>query len=54
MLNLIKTVKIILELDITTLLVDDGMEKLYEKLDTFFLEDANHLTFKTYELFKQY
>ena len=31
-----------LELDIITLNTHDDMEKLYEKLDTLFLEDVNH------------
>lgn len=30
------------------------MEKLYEKLNTLFLEDANQSAFMTYESFKQY
>ena len=44
----------ILELNIITLNVDDGMEKFYAKLDTFFLEDANQSAFMTYESFESY
>lgn len=44
----------ILELDITSLHDEDRMEKLHEKLDTFFLDDANQLTFMTYKSFEQY
>lgn len=40
-----------MELDITTLHADDGMEKLQEKLDKLFLEDANQPAFMTFFFF---
>ena len=43
-----------LELDIATLNADDGMEKLYQKLDILFLEDANQAAFMVYESFEKY
>ena len=36
-----KARKVVLELDIVALNSEDGMEKVYEKLDTLFLEDIN-------------
>ena len=33
---------------------EDGMEKVYEKLDTLFLEDINQLVFLAYETFEGY
>ena len=44
----------VLELDIATLNADDGMEKLYQKLDTLFLEDANQPAFMAYKSFEKY
>ena len=44
----------VLEMDVTTLNADDGMEKLYQKLDTLFLEDSNQSAFSAYEAFEQY
>ena len=44
----------ILELDIVALNFEDGMEKVYEKLDTLFSEDINQSTFLAYETFKGY
>ena len=50
-----KARRAVLELDIgTTLNVKDGMKKLYEKLDTLFLEDANRVVFMAYKSFEQY
>ena len=39
----------VLELGIATLNTNDGMEKLYQNLDTLFLEDANQAAFMAYE-----
>ena len=44
----------VLELDIATLNSKDGMEKLYKKLDTLFLEDINQSIFLAYKTFKGY
>ena len=44
----------VLELDMATLNADHGMEKLYQKLDTLFLEDANQAAFMAYESFEKY
>ena len=44
----------VLELDIAALNSKDGMEKVYEKLDTLFLEDINQYAFLVYETFKGY
>ena len=44
----------VLELDIATLNADDGIEKLYQKLDTLFLEDANKVAFMAYKSFEKY
>lgn len=41
----------ILELDNNSLHADDAMKKLYEKLNTLFLENANQLAFITYKSF---
>ena len=35
----------VLELDIAALNSEDGMEKVYEKVDTLFLEDINQSAF---------
>ena len=40
-----KARKAILELDIATLYADNGMKKLYEKLDTLFFEDNEPVSF---------
>ena len=37
------------ELDTAVLNSEDGMKKLYEKLDTLFLEDINQSAFRAYE-----
>ena len=44
----------VLELDIVVLNSEDGMKKLYEKLDTLFLEDINQSAFQAYETFENY
>ena len=44
----------VLELDIAVLNSEDGMKKLYEKLDTLFLEDINQSAFQAYEIFENY
>ena len=44
----------VLELDIMVLNSEDRMEKVYEKLDTLFLEDINQSTFLAYKTFKGY
>ena len=41
----------VLELDIAALSSEDGMEKVYEKLSTLFLEDINQFAFLSYETF---
>ena len=40
----------VLELDTAVLNSEDGMKKLYEKLDTLFLEDVNQSAFRAYEI----
>ena len=44
----------VLELDTAVLNSEDGMKKLYEKLDTLFLEDVNHSAFRAYKTFENY
>ena len=44
----------VLELDIASLNSEDEKEKVYEKLDTLFLEDINQSTFLAYETFEGY
>ena len=44
----------VFELDIAALNSKDGMERVYEKLDTLFLEDINQSAFLAYETFKGY
>ena len=44
----------ILEMDISLLNTEDGMDKLVEKLDTLFLEDKNQSAFISYENFENY
>ena len=44
----------VLELDIVALNSEDGMKKVYEKLDTLFLEDINQSAFLAYKTFKGY
>ena len=44
----------VLEMDANTLNQDDGMKKLYEKLDLLFSEDANQSAFIAYETFEKY
>ena len=44
----------VLELDIAALNSEDRMEKVYEKLDTLFLEDINQSAFLAYETFEGY
>ena len=44
----------ILELDTVVLNSEDEMKKLYEKLDTLFLEDINQFAFWAYETFEGY
>ena len=49
-----KTREAVLELDIAALNFEDGMEKVYVKLVTHFLENINQSTFLAYETFKGY
>ena len=44
----------VLELDTAVLNSEDGMKKLYEKLDTLFLEDVNQSAFWAYETFENF
>ena len=44
----------VLELNTAVLNSEDGMKKLYEKLDTLFLEDVNQSAFRAYETFENY
>ena len=44
----------VLELDTVVLNSEDGMKKLYEKLDTLFLEDVNQFAFQAYKTFENY
>ena len=44
----------ILEMDISLLNAEDGMDKLVEKLDTLFLEDKNQSAFICFENFENY
>ena len=44
----------VLELDIAVLNSEDGMKKLYEKLDILFLEDINQSAFRAYKTFENY
>ena len=44
----------VLELDTAVLNSEDGMKKLYEKLDTLFLEDVNQSAFRAFEIFENY
>ena len=44
----------VLELDTAVLNSEDGMKKLYEKLDTLFLEDINQSAFRAYETLENY
>ena len=44
----------VLELNIVALNSEDGMEKVYEKPDTLFLEDINQFAFLAYETFEGY
>ena len=44
----------VLELDTAVLNSEDGMKKLYEKLDTLFLEDINQSAFQAYETFENF
>ena len=44
----------VLELDTVVLNSEDGMQKLYEKLNTRFLEDVNQSAFRAYETFENY
>ena len=44
----------VLELDTAVLNSENGMKKLYEKLDTLFLEDVNQSAFQAYETFENY
>ena len=43
-----------LKLDIAALVSEDEMEKVYEKLDTLFLEDINKSAFLANETFEGY
>ena len=47
-------IEAVLELDTAVLNSENGMKKLYEKLDTLFLEDINQSTFRAYEIFENY
>ena len=44
----------VLELDTAVLNSEDGMKKLYEKLDTLFLEDINQSAFRACKIFENY
>ena len=44
----------VLELNTAVLNSEDGMKKLYEKLDTLFLEDINQSAFRANEAFENY
>ena len=44
----------VLELDTAVHNSEDGMKKLYEKLDTLFMEDINQSAFRAYETFENY
>ena len=44
----------VLELDTAVPNSEDGTKKLYEKLDTLFLEDINQSAFRAYETFKNF
>ena len=44
----------VLELDTAVLNFEDGMKKLYEKLDTLFLEDINQAAFRAYKTFENF
>ena len=44
----------VLELDSVVLNSEDGMKKLYEKLDTLFLEHVNQSAFWAYETFENF
>ena len=44
----------VLELDTAVLNSEDGMKKLYEKLDTLFQENINQSAFRAYETFENY
>ena len=44
----------VLELNTAVLNSEDGMKKLYEKLDTLFLEDVNQSAFWAYETFENF
>ena len=44
----------VLELDNVALNSEDGIEKVYEKLDTLFLGDINQSAFLAYKTFKRY
>ena len=44
----------VLELDTAVLNSEDGMKKLYEKLDTLFLEDINQSAFRAYKTFENF
>ena len=44
----------VVELNTAVLNSVDGMKKLYEKLDTLFLEDINQSAFWAYETFENY
>ena len=46
--------KAVLELDTAVLNSEDGMKKLYEKLDILFLEDINQSAFRAYETFENF
>ena len=49
-----KAKEAVLELDAATLNENDGMEKLYEKLDLLYKEDSNQSAFLAYKTFEQY
>ena len=44
----------VLELDSAVFNSEDGMKKLYEKLDPLFLEDVNQSAFQAYKTFENY
>ena len=49
-----KASEAVLELDTVVLNSEDGMKKLYEKLNTLFLEDINQSAFWPYEIFENF
>ena len=49
-----KAREVILEISLTDLNEEDGLSKLYSKLDELFKEDENKATLETYDNFERY